>query len=457
MEEMDKQSDEDIDSTCDQMTECQAITSKLNSMKVYAKDSMDRFGDDLTEEVIQYLTFNDKVRLECVSKQWQRCVYNKQFSIELVNYWSEEPNSLMKIISQNEELSKQRLTTFLKKCPNIKKVNLGKDVTTELLSLFGQYCNRIKSLMCYQSIGSDEYVLSFFRMNGHKLEELRLKEDNKDMKQYLKFCLNLKKVYIPDISVLFNDDIKFLPKLEYISTHLYIHPKDINRLKILSDKYRQTMKTIDLRLSKLTDEELKTCIDYICRFENLKELKLEFYALKVEEPIENSLSLIGQKCNKLLKLDLEIDYCVQISDTFFNTFSEFTAIKKLKIELLSVRAVKGSIESLKHCKQLNELDIRYRYLREDFFANIATFVPKLRSLRVETEQRFSETFHILFYSMKNVEKVKIFFDNDRNERIEKFWYFSKKLYEVMSSAKGKDVKRVNDNCGLITINGYSSP
>ena len=36
--------------------------------KVYAKDSMDRFGDDLTEEVIQYLTFKDKVRLECVSK-----------------------------------------------------------------------------------------------------------------------------------------------------------------------------------------------------------------------------------------------------------------------------------------------------------------------------------------------------------------------------------------------------
>ena len=37
-----------------------------------AKDSMDRFGDHLTEEVLQYLTFEDKVRLECVSKQWRR-------------------------------------------------------------------------------------------------------------------------------------------------------------------------------------------------------------------------------------------------------------------------------------------------------------------------------------------------------------------------------------------------
>ena len=99
---MDKPSQEDIDNTSDQMTECQAMTSKLyikNEKKVYAKDSMDRFGDDLTEEVIQYLIFADKVRLECVSKQWRRLVYNKQFAIELVNYWSEEPNSLMKIIS----------------------------------------------------------------------------------------------------------------------------------------------------------------------------------------------------------------------------------------------------------------------------------------------------------------------------------------------------------------------
>ena len=51
-------------------------------MKVYAKNSFDRLGDDLTELILQYLTFEDKVRLECVSKQWRRLVYNKQFIIE---------------------------------------------------------------------------------------------------------------------------------------------------------------------------------------------------------------------------------------------------------------------------------------------------------------------------------------------------------------------------------------
>ena len=50
---------------------------------VYEKDSMDRLGDDLTEVILQYLTFKDKIRLECVSKQWQRCVYQRQFVIEI--------------------------------------------------------------------------------------------------------------------------------------------------------------------------------------------------------------------------------------------------------------------------------------------------------------------------------------------------------------------------------------
>ena len=49
--------------------------SEFGRRMIYEKDSMDRLADDLTEEVLQYLTFSDKVRLECVSKQWMRCVY----------------------------------------------------------------------------------------------------------------------------------------------------------------------------------------------------------------------------------------------------------------------------------------------------------------------------------------------------------------------------------------------
>ena len=63
-------------------------------MKVYAKNSFDRFGDDLTELILQYLTFEDKVRLECVSKQWRRLVFNKQFVLDINHFKSADINSL---------------------------------------------------------------------------------------------------------------------------------------------------------------------------------------------------------------------------------------------------------------------------------------------------------------------------------------------------------------------------
>ena len=114
---------------------------------------MDRFGDDLTEEVIQYLTFADKVRLECVSKQWKRCVFQKQFAIELCKSVKRRPfalKSLFKLIGNERRLDYQSLESLLKKCPNIIKVHLGfkykRLYTRQELSLIGQYCHYIRSL-----------------------------------------------------------------------------------------------------------------------------------------------------------------------------------------------------------------------------------------------------------------------------------------------------------------------
>jgi len=41
----------------------------------YDKNTFDRFGDDLCGLLLSYLGHNEKLRYECVSKQWQRCIY----------------------------------------------------------------------------------------------------------------------------------------------------------------------------------------------------------------------------------------------------------------------------------------------------------------------------------------------------------------------------------------------
>ena len=309
---------------------------------------------------------------------------------------------------------------LLKKCPNIRKVDIDLDVLdkSELLSLIGLYCPRVKSLTYYPDY-NDENVLLFFQSYGHRLEELNLFGDNEHFEQIFRLCPNLKSVRLTDNFVQFPEDNKFLPKLEQIS-NLDIHTEDINNMITLSSKYSKIMKSIDISLNHITAEELKTCIECISRFENLKELKLNLFTMKVEEPIDDCLSLIGQKCNKILKLDLKFITSFPITNQFIASFSEFKAIKKLKIELLNNEFnMNLSVKGFKHCKQLNELDINY---------------PELKGFLKGT-QRVTDGYNKVIYT--------------------KYWYFGKSVSEVMLSPNGMNVKHITHNCGLIIQEEYT--
>ena len=434
-------------------------------MKVYAKNSFDRFGDDLTELILQYLTFEDKVRLECVSKQWRRLVFNKQFVIDLRDERIQQTKDSLIIILYQQTSSPSDndnsvrfdiyLESVLKKCPNIKKVIIDYGIDSSVLSLIGRYCDRIKSL-CYNSdYGSAKIVLSFFRIYGHKLEELDINAENVKevaMKQILNFCPNVNSIKCSNLKTYFKNDINILPKLEHIQSVLKFSKKDLKLLKILSDKYSQTMKILNIILSDMTAEELKTSIECIARFENLKELKLKFDEMNITQPIDDCLSLIGQKCNKLLKLDLSIDFEIPIFNQYLKVFYEFKALEKLKIDIKRETVLSGSVECFKHCKQLNEIDINYDELREDFFANIASFVPKLQSLVITTDKQFSDSFVNSFNSMKSIKTVEHIYRHSISiHSIDKsmIWYFGKSLSEVMLSPNGMNVRHINDNCGLI--------
>ena len=51
---------------------------------IYRRDSFDdRFCDDLSEVILQFLPLKDKLRLECVSKQFQRTVFQKLYELNL--------------------------------------------------------------------------------------------------------------------------------------------------------------------------------------------------------------------------------------------------------------------------------------------------------------------------------------------------------------------------------------
>ena len=407
----------------------------------YSRDSFDRFGDDLTELILSFMTFEDKIRLECVAKQWRRLIFNKQYAIGISRSNPKETKDSLIGLYRRSRIKIKALKTVLKKCRFITTVRLYSRVDSQVLSLIGRNCPGLKSLYYKDNDGKH---LDFFRMYGHKLEELSLWGDFEE----IRFCPNLRKVSVWQRSILFETDHEILPKLEFIGLRFRVNSKDVNKVRKLSDKYSQTLKTLNVSIDGgLTEEEVKTnvFIDGICRFENLTKLELTFHMSQKTEPIDDCLSLIGRKCTKLLDLNFICLNTDSLNDTFFTAFSEFKAIKKLKIYLLSNREVKGSVECFKPCKQLFELDINHSQLSEQFFTNVDTFLPNLQTLQISSVKQFSDSFIHSFQSSKFIEKVVL--DNVLSQR--KSWYFGKCLSEVMLGPDGKNIIPVNDKCGLI--------
>ena len=88
------------------------LKTQLNEYKNEAKKQKrksfsDCFCDDLCEEILQYLYLEDKLKLECVSKQFQRTVFQRQYRLEINLRDPEEHQNYLesKYISFKRELN----------------------------------------------------------------------------------------------------------------------------------------------------------------------------------------------------------------------------------------------------------------------------------------------------------------------------------------------------------------
>ncbi|CAG2103259.1 unnamed protein product [Medioppia subpectinata] len=68
--------------------------------QIYAKNSMDRFGDDMCALILSYLSFDDRFRYECVSKQFQRTVFESVVDIHIYDRFMNKIMNEMSIDTQ---------------------------------------------------------------------------------------------------------------------------------------------------------------------------------------------------------------------------------------------------------------------------------------------------------------------------------------------------------------------
>ena len=351
---------------------------------------MDRFGDDLTELILSFLAFEDKVMFEDMSKQWQRVIYNKQMGIEIwdENIFGAEPgeHNLPQMIKEESDressIDLKRLETLLKKCPNFITFSTDQHMGRELLELINKYCPRLKRLQV-DSV-SDECLEPSLWKFGQQLESFVThisgnQKSNEKLEQLLGSFDNLKFLRITERQAFFKSNVwfpnrrdeGFLPKLETID-YCELNPKTMDTFKLLVDKYCKTLKTliITVNVGKFGEQGLIELFSLIGRFDNLVRL-----TIGDRNYPEADFKMDDEEEDFAIPIDMD---CKQFYQLFRTMFQKLSKLKSLGFsgEFVCTKFLK----SLSECGSLEQLAFDFG---ENFDVRQWPVLPNLKVLKVE--------------------------------------------------------------------------
>ncbi|CAG2107299.1 unnamed protein product [Medioppia subpectinata] len=118
---------------------------KRQQPNIYAKNSMDRFGDDLCALLVSYLSFEDRFLYECVSKQFQRTVFESVVDITLSDRFIQR-------LLKEKRSDIQMLATIAIKCANIECIDCRgisaeyEEHIPEVLNTFRDNCRHLREI-----------------------------------------------------------------------------------------------------------------------------------------------------------------------------------------------------------------------------------------------------------------------------------------------------------------------
>ena len=109
-----------------------------------SRDSFDRFGDDLCEVLLSYLTLSDCFRFECVSKQFKALLFNRQTKLVINKYTEADKSVLNELITYRWGqpcIYSTSLECVLKKCRFINEIEINcVDINDEILDIISDNC-----------------------------------------------------------------------------------------------------------------------------------------------------------------------------------------------------------------------------------------------------------------------------------------------------------------------------
>jgi hypothetical protein len=380
----------------------------------YFVDSFDRFGDDLCELLLSYLSVIDKIRFECVSKQWKSLIFNRQKSLQissdgLVN--SVLIKTFNETIQVPNNVNKTLFKSLFKKFKFIQVLEIRDFISKEVLNAITDNLNFLE-MFCYSKHMCKSDLISFGSGFGQRLKFISLcANSDREMLALFRLTPNLEKVEITRISEEFFEI--FLTKLKEI-TIKYVY--SVEELKLFSDKYHKQVKKLDISpyfSSTFVFEDMNNCLTQLARYVSLESLSITaqyIFSLPINSSIDSGLIAIGKNCKKLKDFSLILGYISDklITGELFDIFGNFHALEKLYIQFDSYIKNWGNVKSLEKCKNLKVLNLSLPLLSDKNFEGIDKYLPNLtKFLMIETNNGISNKTMYILAKLKKLNTITI--------------------------------------------------
>ena len=412
----------------------------LSNVSQNRQSFSDRICDDLCEEILQYLSLEDKLKLEGVSKQFQRTVLKQhyQLPIETLN-WVD--NRTVKeehkyLFIQNIFIDLKSLEILLKKCPNITSILLRESEDefdyNPVFRLIIKYCKNLRQIYFEEIEISDEIFEEFQRQFGPKIYCLyRLKDAN----NYNLFS-NIKRLY-------FDEDHNYLqeviPRLKL--TKLTKLKLDVGREDMVETCVRTFPTLTHFYLDICSDDEeilthnentIYKSLEFISNLKHLICFGIE--ALDINNELFcDSLKRMANKCQKLKCFECTLEM-TENSDIIqlLTSIKAFPALKRLLLRLTAdfdnknALNYKFSFEVFEGLSNLTHLTLGFGYCISFLFEDINNYLPNLQYLVIKNRfnlnrevmtqladnlSRLSKlkTLKLIISSKLNINEIKVIF------------------------------------------------
>ena len=315
----------------------------------------DRICDDFSEVLLQFLSLEDKLRFECVSKQFQSTVFRKQYKITFVSYL--KMNTKNKISEEIEEKDYDNhylkfIESLLKKCPNI-----------QIMFIFAKHNRIFKSILPLIT---------------------------KNIKHLIEFNVYLNDFSEPELSEEFLQ--KFGPKLKYIQSgniidfNLFPNLNSLdkyNKFKfkgsfLLENTHRLNLKNLKELNITLTEQNIHLFGEVLQKFHKIRHLGLYFfydlqnlvYNAFRKSPILQNLIEIKYDTNMWYRTQ----YANQTLDSIKQLVEKFPKLKSIEIKSVFVKDfsdLRQQLSPLKAFLGLKRIDLRLYFQHEKEHGNFS--------------------------------------------------------------------------------------